>query len=91
MPGAMSDADRKFLANMQPGLTKTPEGRAKIIDASKKVAQRQIDMANMARQYEQDHGQLDLGFDKMLSDYAAKNQMFTQATKGGGFKILGVR
>lgn len=91
MPGAMSDADRKFLANMQPGLTKTPEGRASIIDASKKIAQRQIDMSNMARQYEMQHGQLDLGFDKQLADYAAQNQMFTQPTKGGGFKILGVR
>lgn len=91
MPGAMSDADRKFLANMQPGLTKTPEGRAQIIDASRKVAQRQIDMANMARQYEMKNGQLDLGFDQQLADYAAKNQMFTQPTKGGGFKIMGVR
>lgn len=91
MPGAMSDADRKFLANMQPGLTKTPEGRAQIIDASRKVAQRQIDMANMARQYEMKNGQLDLGFDQQLADYAAKNQMFTQSTKGGGFKIMGVR
>ena len=77
MPGAMSDADRKFLANMQPGLNKTPEGRAKIIDASRKVAQRQIDVSNMARQYEQQNGQLDIGFDKVLADYAQKNQMFT--------------
>lgn len=91
MPGAMSDADRKFLANMQPGLTKTPEGRAKIIDASRKVAQRQLDVANLAREYEQKNGQLDLGFDRMLADYAAKNQMFTQPTKGGGFKIIGVQ
>lgn len=86
MPGAMSDADRKFLANMQPGLTKTPEGRAQIIDASRKVAQRQIDVANLARDYEQKNGQLDIGFDRVLADYAAKNQMFTQSTPGGGSK-----
>lgn len=91
MPGAMSDADRKFLANMQPGLNKTPEGRAMIIDTSRKVAQRQIDVANLAREYEQKNGQLDLGFDRALADYAAKNQMFTQPIKGGGFKILGVK
>jgi hypothetical protein len=91
MPGSMSDADRKFLANMQPGLTKTPEGRAQIIDAARKVAQRQIDVANLARNYEQQNGQLDLGFDQALADYAAKNQMFTKATPGGGFKILGVK
>lgn len=78
MPGAMSDADRKFLANMQPGLNKTPEGRAKIIDASRKVAQRQMEVANLARQYEQQNGQLDLGFDRALAEYAAQNQMFSQ-------------
>lgn len=86
MPGAMSDSDRKFLAGMQPGLTKTPEGRAQIIDASRKVAQRQIDVSNMARQYEMQNGQLDIGFDKALADYSAKNQMFTQPTRGGGSK-----
>lgn len=86
MPGSMSDQDRKFLVSMQPGLSQTPEGRALIMDASRKVAQRQIDVANMARQYEMQHGQLDIGFDKLVADYAAQNQMFTQATPGGGSK-----
>ena len=40
----------------------------------------------MARQYEMQHGQLDIGFDKLVADYAAQNQMFTQATPGGGSK-----
>lgn len=86
MPGAMSDADRNFLKNLQPDLSKSPEGRAKIMDAMQKTAQRQIDVARLATEYEQQNGRLDAGFDKIVRDYAAKNQMFTQATKGGGSK-----
>jgi hypothetical protein len=91
MPGAMSDADRNFLKNLQPDLSKSPEGRAKIIDAMRKTAQRQIDVARMANEYEQKNGRLDAGFDKVVRDYAAKNQMFTEAKKGGGFRVIGVQ
>lgn len=86
MPGAMSDADRNFLKNLQPDLSKSPEGRLKIMDAMQKTAQRQLDVARLANEYEQQNGRLDAGFDKVVRDYAAKNQMFTQATKGGGSK-----
>jgi len=91
MPGAMSDADRNFLKNLQPDLSKSPEGRVKIMDAMQKTAQRQIDVARLATEYEQRNGRLDAGFDKVVREYAAKNQMFTQAKPGGGFKILGVK
>lgn len=86
MPGAMSDADRNFLKNLQPDLSKSPEGRAKIMDAMQRVAQRQIDVARLATEYEQRNGRLDAGFDRVVQDYAAKNQMFTQPTRGGGSK-----
>jgi len=91
MPGAMSDADRNHLKALTPNLTKSPEGRAKIMEAQQKVAQRQIDVARLANEYEQKNGRLDAGFDKVLQDYAAKNRMFTQAQPGGGFKIIGVQ
>lgn len=91
MPGAMSDADRNFLKALTPNLTKSPEGRQKIMDAQQKVAQRQIDVARLANEYERRNGRLDAGFDQVLQDYAAKNRMFTQAQPGGGFKIIGVR
>lgn len=91
MPGAMSDADRNFLKALTPNLTKSPEGRAKIMDAQQKLAQRQIDVARLANEYEQRNGRLDAGFDRVLQDYSAKNRMFTQAQPGGGFKIIGVR
>lgn len=76
MPGAMSDADRNFLSNQQPGLNKTPEGRAIIIDNARKLAQRKIEVARMAQRYEQEHGQIDAGFDRQLQEYADKTQMF---------------
>jgi hypothetical protein len=91
MPGAMSDADREFLKALTPNLTKSPEGRNKIMDAQQKVAQRNIDVARLANQYEQQNGRIDAGFDKVVQDYAAKNQLFTQPKAGGGFKIIGVK
>ncbi len=90
MPGAMSDADRNFLKNLQPDLSKSPEGRVKIMEAMQKVAQRQLDVARLATEYEQRTGRIDAGFDQAVRDYAAKNRMFTEAKKGGGFKILKV-
>jgi hypothetical protein len=91
MPGAMSDADREFLKALTPNLTKSPEGRNKIMDAQQKVAQRNIDVARLANQYEQQNGRIDAGFDKVVQDYAAKNQLFTQPKAGGGFKIIQVK
>lgn len=76
MPGAMSDADRGFLRSLTPNLSKTPEGRAQIIDAQRKTAQRNIEIARMANQYEQQNGRLDAGFDAQVAQYAASNPMF---------------
>ncbi|MDQ0084590.1 hypothetical protein J2W35_004959 [Variovorax boronicumulans] len=82
MPGAMSDADRNFLKAQTPGLEKTPEGRALIIANQRKIAQRQIEVANMANAYERQNGRLDAGFDKQLAEYAAANRLFPDAPSG---------
>jgi len=76
MPGAMSDADRNFLKAQTPGLEKTPEGRALIIANQRKLAQRQVQIAQMANEYERTNGQLDAGFDRQVAEFANKNQMF---------------
>jgi hypothetical protein len=76
MPGAMSDADRNFLKAQQPGLSKTPEGRAAIIGNARKVAQRQVQIAQMANEYERANGRLDAGFDRAVADFAAQNPLF---------------
>lgn len=82
MPGAMSDADRNFLANMTPNLSKSPDGRKKIIETTRKMAQRQMDIARMATAYEQKNGQIDVGFQKEVQDYANANPLFTSNATG---------
>jgi hypothetical protein len=81
MPGAMSDADRNFLKAQQPGLSKTPEGRAAIIANARKVAQRQVQIAQMANEYERTNGRLDTGFDRAVADFANQNQMFADQAR----------
>lgn len=76
MPGAMSDSDRVYLSQMQPGLEKTPEGNRLIIDVSRKLAQRALDVDNLRRDYIKKNGRLNEGFYAALSDYADKNPLF---------------
>lgn len=78
MPGAMSDADRNFLAQMQPGLEKTPEGNRILIDAQRRVNQRALDVEKLRRDYIRKNGRLNEGFYAVLSDYADKNPLFPQ-------------
>lgn len=83
MPGAMSDADRNFLAGMVPGIEKTPEGRRLIVETGKKLAQRDIDVARLARQYRQKKGTVDEGFYDELARFSEANPLFAgQAPQG---------
>lgn len=77
MPGAMSDKDREFLVSMVPGITQTPEGRKLLTEAWKKVNNRNIEVAKLAAQYRNQSGRFDSGFDQVLSEYAAKNPLFS--------------
>lgn len=77
MPGAMSDADRQFLQNMVPGLETTPQGRAFMLDTAKRLAQRDIKVAQMARDYRKRNGSLDEGFYDELARYSEANPLFT--------------
>jgi hypothetical protein len=76
MPGAMSDQDRAFLANMTPGLGKTPGGNKLIIETARKIAKRDQEVAKMARAYRNKKGHFDYGFFDELQDYADKNPLF---------------
>lgn len=91
MPGAMSDKDREFLVTMVPGIEKTPEGRKLISESYKKMAQRDIDVARMARDYRQKHGHLDEGFYNELQQYADNHPLFgnAQSSNAAGAKFLG--
>jgi hypothetical protein len=76
MPGSLSDSDRQFLKSMTPDLAQTNEGRKKIINANIALVQREADIAQFARNYENKYGQLNNGFFTQLSEFSKKNPVF---------------
>lgn len=82
MPGAMSDADREFLRSMVPNASQTAEGRKLMIDAGIKVAQRDQQVAQFARQWRAKQGRLDkpdvngLTFADHLQQWSSRNPLF---------------
>lgn len=77
MPGAMSDADRAFLEATVPGLNRTPQGNAQLIDYMTRVEQRNMDVAKMAQAYmDQNGGRLDYKFFNRLADWSKANPLF---------------
>lgn len=99
MPGAMSDPDRRFLTEMVPSLANTPGGNAIILETLTRKAQRDQEVAKMARDYRKKNRTLD-GFAEQLAGWSAQNPLFSDlqqrapapaAPAAGGFKIIGVR
>jgi hypothetical protein len=97
MPGAMSDADREFLAQATPRLANTPEGNAKMIEYRKRLARREQDVAKLARDYKKKNGgNFDDGFFDELAAWSKENPLFPEAKSGpggtpnSGFRILKV-
>lgn len=77
MPGSLSDSDREFLRSMAPNLSNTTEGNRLIIDYSKKVTERQLEMAQRAEEYVKEHGDF-RGFRKEWDAYAKEHPLFTK-------------
>ncbi len=71
-----SNADRDFVIGQVPNLGNTKEGNQSLIEIQRRLATRKIEIAELATQYEQEHGQLDSGFDAYLSDWAETNPLF---------------
>jgi hypothetical protein len=83
MPGAMSDQDRTFLQSMVPGLETTAEGRKLMLETSRKLNGRSVEVARRARAYMgKNDGKLDAGFFTELQDWADQNQLFPQTKEG---------
>lgn len=77
MPGAMSDADRQFLTReITPNLGQTTEGRRLLIETNRKLAQRDQEVAALAREYRTKNGRLDEGFYQVLAEFSARNPLF---------------
>lgn len=91
MPGALSDKDREFLVNMVPGLGKTPQGNQLMIQTAVKLAEREREVARLAREYKKQNGRFDEGFYQVLAEYSAQNPLFEQQAapqaEQGGFSI----
>ena len=79
MPGAMSDKDREFLTSSVPGLTKTREGNMRLIEYSKRIAQRDLEVQQLAQDYVQRNGRLDSGFSAELRAFSDANPLFPEA------------
>lgn len=85
MPGALSNQDREFLTRMVPGIDKTPAGRKLMTDTAVALAKRDIEVANLARQYRVKHGSIDDGFYQELQQYADSHPLFSgKEAKSGG-------
>lgn len=84
MPGAMSDSDREYLKAMQPGLEKTPEGNRQIIETTRKLNQRAIDVERFRQDYIRKNGRLNEGFYTALSEWSEKNPLFPRGNDKGG-------
>ncbi|MFN7121890.1 MAG: hypothetical protein ACK4NM_07645 [Hydrogenophaga sp.] len=96
MPGAMSDKDREFLVSMVPGLATTPQGRKQMLETAQKLAQRDVQVSKIAREYRKRNGTIDEGFYDELARYSAENPLFkqsapAQAPAANGFSIRRVR
>lgn len=89
MPGALSDNDLKFLKSMVPNLSNDPESNKLIINYSRKIAERNAEVAEKAREYVQNNprGVLDAGFYRDLKEWTEANPLFEQTkTEGGSSK-----
>lgn len=87
-----SNADRDFVLNQVPNLANTPEGNRQLIDVSRKLRQREIQVAKMAREYAaRNKGRLDSGFDDELAEYAAKNPLFPNRAPSQNLTGTGVK
>lgn len=75
MPGALSDADRKFLVASQPGIDKTPAGNRRMIEIMKRLEQRKIQISEMAAEWVGTNGTMK-GFEQQLNKWANANPLF---------------
>lgn len=77
----VSNSDVTFMSQTTANLANTPEGNRQIVRFGKALAERQIEVAKLAREYAKgNNGLLDAGFDDRLAAYARANPLFPEAT-----------
>ena len=76
MPGAMSDQDRIFLQKAAGGITTSTKAREIMLETQKAFAKRNADVAELARNYREKHGEMNEGFYRELKEFSDKNNLF---------------
>ena len=82
-----SNADREFVTSMVPRLQQSPEGRAQLIDIGIARAERQQQVADFARKWQQQFGRIDATdrngktFEDYLIQWAEQNSAFNQGNR----------
>lgn len=71
--GAITEREMDLFAAAAPGLSRTPEGNAILLDMMEEVADREVEVFKMANAYRRKHGQLDPGFDAELIKWHESN------------------
>lgn len=73
-----SNADRSFVEEQVANLANTPEGNTALIQIQRATANRQLEIARLARAYaEKNGGRIDTGFYDRLARWAEQNPLFT--------------
>ena len=75
LAGQISDSDRKFLKASVPGLDKMPNANKMLIDWNIKLAQRKIDIAEIADEYFDANGTMK-GFNEVQRKWVENNPLF---------------
>ncbi|MBZ9654674.1 hypothetical protein [Phyllobacterium lublinensis] len=80
----VSNADRDYIEGQVPTISNTKEGNRKIIDITRRINQRKIKVAELARAYAKAHdNRLDLNFYDELGAWADKNPLFSEEERKG--------
>ncbi len=94
MPGALSDQDRKFLESMVPSLENDPGAIGKMIEYRVKLAEREQQVAKMARAYKKRTGRFDDAFYEELASWSASHPLFNAQDRAkvpnGRFRVIGI-
>lgn len=75
--GVMTDKDFEVYRSAVASMTNSPGANKRILEYEMKLAQRDIELAGLAAEYEQTQGRLDSGFNKVRKDFVDANPLFS--------------
>lgn len=75
-----SNADRDFVTYQVANLDTSEAGNKSLLEINKRVAQRKIEIARMARDYEIRNGRIDARFKQQLAQWSLANPLFPEAS-----------